>query len=114
MSNSEEDKKGFAFPLEWVVPEDIDSKFATNVVVQHTNHEFIIYFFEAEQPLLTGSEEERKEQLENISEVEAKCIAKIAVPATRFPNMVKALQQNLEKFRNKFVMEEELEQEEGQ
>lgn len=113
MSNSQEKEKGYSLPLEWVVPDDVESKFATNILVNHTNHEFKIYFFEAEQPLLSGSEEERKEQLENISGIEAKCVAKIAVPASRFPSMVNALQENLDKFREKFVMEQEPPKEEG-
>lgn len=98
-----EGEKGFSFPIEWVVPDDLEGEYATHVVVQHTGHEFNIFFFEAKQPLLAGSDEQKQEKLENISEIEAECVAKITVAASRFPSLVQVFQENLENFKQKYA-----------
>ncbi len=40
-----EKKQPINLPIEWNYPENIVSKYATNLVVQHTEHEFIIILF---------------------------------------------------------------------
>lgn len=103
MPTPEKGEKGFRFPLKWVVPDDLEGKYATNVLVQHTRHEFVIYFFEVEQPLLSGPEKQREKKLESISEIEAECVAKITISASRFPEIVQTFQRNFEKFKDKFI-----------
>lgn len=102
-----EGEKGFSFPIEWVVPDDLEGEYATHVVVQHTGHEFNIYFFEAKQPVLAGSEDQKREKLENISSIEAECVAQITVSASRFSDMVQVFQENLENFQKKFAPPQE-------
>jgi len=95
---SEESLQGIAWPLEWHIPDDLPSQLATNLVVQHTGHEFILSFFQVSPPFILGGMEEIKQQLADIESVRAECVARIVVAGTRMPGFVRALQSNLETF----------------
>lgn len=82
-------------PIEWHIPDSIVSQYATNMVVQHTEHEFIISFFDTRPPLIVGAP--TKEVLEKLRSVRAECVARIVVAHARMPDFVKALEINLEK-----------------
>lgn len=99
-----------AVPLEWHIPEGIVSRYASNILVQHTEHEFILYFFETRPPLLLGSEEEQRTALHGIQSVKAECFASIVVAAGRFPSFVDALKTNMERYRARFDQTTEGEQ----
>ena len=83
-------------PIEWYVSEDIKSQYATNMIVQHTGEEFLISFFEMEQPLLLGNRDEVKSKLETIGTIRAKCIARIIVTPQRMKKFVEAMTKNFE------------------
>jgi hypothetical protein len=83
-------------PIEWHFPGDITSRYATNLVVQSTEHEFTISFFEIRQPILLGSPEDRKIQLEQMKSVRAECVARIIVGAERMPEFVRVLQERVD------------------
>lgn len=93
--------KTVAVPLEMFVPKEIRTKYATNMVVQHTEHEFNILFFEANPPMILGTDKEREETLKNLK-IQATCVAKIVVAANRMPDFVQAFQKNLRDFKKKF------------
>ena len=82
-------------PLAFRVSPDIQSKYATNMVVQHTDHEFVIHFFEARGPLLLGTPDDIATALKDMDAVPADCVARIIVAAERMPSFVQALQDNL-------------------
>ena len=94
-------------PLEWIVDEDTPCQYATNLVVQHTEHEFIISFFRASPPILLGTMDEVKEQLKDIQSVPAQCVARVVVAVSRMPEFVQVFQQNLENYLAKQESEEE-------
>ena len=50
-----EKEQAINLPIEWNYPENIVSKYATNLVVPHTEHEFILSFFEARSPVILGT-----------------------------------------------------------
>jgi len=77
---------------------DVDGKYATHLVVQHSDCEFTISFFEVRPPVILGPEQEVKAQLENTESVSAKCVARIVVAQERMPSFIQALQVNYEKF----------------
>jgi hypothetical protein len=85
-------------PLEWYVPEDLVSRYATNLVVQHSEHEFVISFFEIHPPLLLGTPEEIEAKLKQIESVQAHCVARIIVAAERMPEFLQVLQHNLDRY----------------
>lgn len=89
----------FRIPLEYHVPDDMLGRYATNLVVQHTNHEFIVSFFEAHPPMLLGSPKEIRAELEKVGAVRANCIARIIIAAGEMPEFVQVLRDNLEKYR---------------
>jgi hypothetical protein len=95
----QEEKETLPIPIEWHFPESLASRYATNLVVQSTEHEFVISFFEMRQPIVLGSAEDRKAQLEQIKSVRAECVARIIVAAEKMPEFVKVLQVRLEAFR---------------
>jgi len=88
----------YQLPIEWYFPEDIISRYAMNLVVQHSEHEFIISFFEVERPLVFGPPEQVGARLKEIKSVRAKCVARIIVAAERMPEFVRVLQANLDSY----------------
>jgi len=89
--------ESIAIPLEWHIPEGMVSRYATNIVVQHSAHEFTVSFFEVNPPVILGSIEERKAALQQMGSVRAECIARIIIAPGRMPAFIKALQTNMEK-----------------
>ena len=98
MAEQEPTRREYAIPLEYHVSADVQSKYATNLVVQHSEHEFLIHFFEARRPLLLGSPDEIDSKLESLKSVRAECVARIIVTADRMPDFVDVLQKNLERY----------------
>ncbi len=91
-----EEARQVSLKLEWRIPEGLAGRYATNMVVQRTEHEFILSFFEAYPPMVIGSPDEIKAQLEQLETVRAECIARIIVAASRMPEFVEVLQKNLQ------------------
>ena len=90
-----QEPEGRPLPVEWHSSENIVSRYATNMVVQHSDQEFIISFFEARPPLVLGKPEEIETTLSQIKSVRADCVARIIVSAGRMPEFVKVLQDTL-------------------
>ena len=91
-----EELEGLELPIEWYLPEGLISRYATNMVVQRSEHEYIISFFEVKPPLIL-KELTAEEAKATFSSIRAECIARIVVADKRMPNFVKALQSNLER-----------------
>lgn len=101
-------------PIVWQSPEGIRSKIATNLVVQHTEHEFILSFFEIKSPLILGTAEEKAEQLANIETVFASCVARIVITPGRMEQFLHLMKENFDNFVKKLDEEEqEPEEQEG-
>ncbi len=83
-------------PIEWHIPEDLISGYATNMVVQHSEQEYVLSFFELLPPIILGTPQEL-EKLDTMSSVRAECIARIIVSAERMPKFIQVLQQTLER-----------------
>lgn len=77
MPEQEGQRQEIELPVEWYNPESIVSQYATNMVVQHTEHEFIISFFDVKPPLIVGAPS--KEVLETLKSIRATCVARIIV-----------------------------------
>jgi len=101
------EKESITLPIEWHIPEGLKSQFATNLVIQHTDQEFIISFFEIEKPVLLGSPDEVKSKLEVIGKMRANCVARIIVTPKRMEEFIKAMQTNLDKFHSRTEKKEE-------
>lgn len=93
--------------ISFKIPEGFRTLYATNLVVQHTPHEFIITFFEVVPPLLLGTPDMKRQQLESIREIHGNCLARIAVSATRMEEFLQVLSDNLKTFKATQVEERE-------
>jgi hypothetical protein len=92
-------RKEIELPIQWVVPDSLVARYANNLIVQHSEHEYIISFFETKPPLIVG--EITKEALDSIKSIRATCVAQIIVAKDRFPGFVEAMQANIEKFQSR-------------
>jgi len=73
------------------------SRYANNMVIQHSDQEFIISFFEVFPPLLFGTPGDL-DKVAALKSVRGECVARVIVSAERLPIFIQALQTNLERF----------------
>lgn len=112
---NEESQAGKAVPLARKYPEDLESNFVSNIVVQHQPDFFILSFFEVWPPPILGeTEEETQQALESIEEVEAKCVARLVVTPRRMQEFIQVMSDNWEKYKSKLAMVKAASEEEGQ
>ena len=83
-------------PIDWYIPDDVQSRYATNFVVQPGPNEFMLSFFEIRPPIITGSVEQLKAQMEKIESVKAICVARIIISREQLPDIIRILQSQLE------------------
>jgi hypothetical protein len=95
-------ESGVALPIEWKIPPDLVTRPSTNIIVQHTEHEFTISFFEVQQPFLLGTREQNRATLEKLGSVPMICVARLVVSASRMRGFVKALETNWQQYLSKF------------
>jgi len=98
---TEQELEARRIPIEWYVPESIVSRYATNIVVQHGEHEFVISFHEMQPPVLLGTPEEVEAGLEQIESIRANCVARVVVAAERMPDFIQVLQESLARYSSK-------------
>ena len=94
MSESHENERQVL--IEWHIPEGIVSKYATNMVVQRSDQEFILSFFELLPPIIFGTPQDLA-KLDTVSSVRAECIARIIVSSERMTKFLEVLQATLDK-----------------
>ena len=102
---TEREEEGILIPIEWGSPVEGMSPYATSLLVQHGEHEFILLFFQALPPVVLGTPEERKAQLEEVGSVRAECVAHVIVAADKMPDIIRVLQANLDRYRSKLESE---------
>jgi hypothetical protein len=108
MAKDKSIKGGKRLPIQYHVPDHIQSQYATNLLVQNTEHEFILSFFELQEPFLIGdTPEEIEQQLEQLRSVRATCVGRVIIAADRMPAFIDAMQKNLEKYRARLDETEE-------
>jgi hypothetical protein len=89
---------GKALRIEFDVPADFPTKYASNLVVQFTEHDFTVTFFDIRPPLLVGTAEEKASQVAAMEKVKAAPLARIVIAASRMPEFVRVMQDNLKTF----------------
>jgi adenosine/AMP kinase len=83
----------FKAKLEWYFPENLIRRYATNMLVQVHEREFIISFFEAYPPVLFGSPKKISKESKKVDTVRANCVASIVVSAEKIPSFIGVLQE---------------------
>lgn len=79
-------------PVQFNLPVDMPSVYATNMLVQVSDQEIILSFFEAQPPLVIGDTQESIELLKSVG-IRADCVAKVIVSPARFEGFVQVLSQ---------------------
>ena len=84
--------------LKFVVPPEVTTAFANQLVVQMDDlGQVHISFFEIRPPLILGDEKERLQKLDEINEVEARCVARVVMPGQLMPSVIGAFAENYRK-----------------
>jgi len=107
---TEEIEGQIKLPIQWNLPEGLTSRYATNIVVQRGENEFIVSFFEVIPPIALGTPEQRITQLEAVESVTAECVARVIIAADKMPGFIEALQENLGSYRARPTEPQEEEQ----
>ncbi len=83
-------------------PDNLQSYFASNFVVQHQEDHFILSFFEVYHPPIIGeTEEEKIAVLDKIDHIDANCVARIVLTPEKLEDIIRALQENQNSFLNR-------------
>lgn len=93
-------------PIDWQFPAGLVSRYATHLIVQHTEHEFVLSFFEVLPPTVFGPPEQVNSKIDALASIPAECVARIVVAADRMPSFVQVLDDNLERYQAKEYQEE--------
>jgi len=104
-------------PIELTIPDDMKSTFTNHVIVQHSNDEFFLYFFEVNPPLSHTweglSEEEVREKIEAENLLaKGNCVSRIVLSSSLMESVIKAMGENYEKYLRKKSDASENEEEE--
>ena len=89
---------GKAVPIVWEVPPGFPSQYATHLVVQHTEEDFTITFWDLRPPILMGTPDEKRQQVEALKAVRPDALARIVVSPRRMREFTQVMQDNLKTF----------------
>lgn len=81
--------------VRWSIPDTLPTRFATNMLIQSNEHEYILSFFEVRPPLISGSEDEHIAAIEAMGGLPAQCVARVAIATTRMHTFIRAFAQTL-------------------
>lgn len=87
-----------SIPLNWIVPESLDTTHATNLVIQQRGTEFTLLFFEARPPLFTGTPEEQAQKYQNLKSMDAVCVSRIVVSIENMQEMLQGMIGSINQF----------------
>lgn len=79
------------------LPPDLIAHFVDNMLVVHTENEFILSFLQTEYPLAAT-----KEELEQVGPIRTKCVARVIVSPNQMQSFIEALQTNFTKYINSY------------
>ncbi len=101
MSEAEqEEKHEITLSVDWRIPENIQAQYANNILIQAGQFEFNVFFFEMQQPILSGSPEENKAKLEAMGSIQARCVSKVVLSPELIPGLIDALQTEYVKYQS--------------
>lgn len=94
----QKDQERVEVPIKYVIPDEIVTQYVTDMVIQHTDQEFLISFWEIQRPMLLGTEEERKAQIQMIEFVENRCVARFVITPDRMQRFLDAMKENVDRY----------------
>ncbi len=85
--------------IDRIYPDNLQSHFVTNVVIQHQPDFFVLSFFEVWPPAILGeTEEEKQKALDSLESVAARCVARLIFPPDKMGEFVAAINENFANF----------------
>lgn len=90
--------EGRYLPVDFSRGTDFPAVHANQMIVQHTDQEFIVTFFELLPPVVSLDPEMQKEQLAQISSIPARPVARVVMSAERAREFIGALVDNYRKY----------------
>lgn len=88
------DSEQRSLAIEWDVPDHTEAVFSNNVIVQHTDQEFILSFFVTFPPIILGD----TKKIESIDSIKAKCVSRIVLTPEKMKSLIQAMQINYQKY----------------
>jgi hypothetical protein len=85
--------------IERAYPDSLTTRYAFDMLVTHTEHEFIIAFFEIIPPLPVDGPDS-----DDSRPVQAECVGRFVVSAARMEGFIHALKADFERFKSEFAM----------
>ena len=89
----------FELPFFFIGSEDVPIVLSNLQVVQHVQQEFIITFGQFSPPVVLGTPEEQLEQVKSKPYLPVKTVARVAMSPQRVGDLIKALQENLDRWK---------------
>lgn len=86
-----------SIPVENYLPDDVPTFYSDGMVVLHTANEFILSFLQTVFPLAAS-----KDELEKVVALKRKCIAQMIISPAQAEAIIKALQENMNKYVNAY------------
>lgn len=102
----------YELPIEWYIPEDLPTRHITNMTLQHTEHEFILSFYEQRIPILTGSPDQVRDRIMDLKSIRATCVARLVIANGRFEEIAEVIHRAAENYRAAQAGEEDEEEKE--
>jgi Protein of unknown function (DUF3467) len=85
-------------PITWHIPNNLQSRYASNVIVQAGQHEIVIAFFEKQFPPLVASSQENEDAFQQKPSIRAECVSRIIVSPEVLPTIIEVLQNGLKAY----------------
>lgn len=84
------DEDSIQIPIHFNMPVGMPSVYATNMIIQASEHEVIISFFEAQPPLFSDDDTNNIEVLQKVG-IRADCVAKVTIAKNRISGFAKII-----------------------
>ncbi len=82
--------------IDRIYPDNLQSHFVSNIVIQHQPDHFVLSFFEVWPPAILGeSDAEKQQALDSVDRVEAKCVSRLVITPARMKEFVQLMSENL-------------------
>jgi len=82
-------------------PENLQSFFVSDLLIQHEDENFVLSFFEMWPPAIIGeTEEDVRSEIEKIDHIDAKCVSRLIITPNKMKSFIEAINSNFEKYEN--------------
>lgn len=85
-------------PIEWYVPDELQTRYITNMTLQRTEHEFVLSFYEQRPPILFGSPAHIQTAASQLDSIRATCVARVVIANGRFPDIADVFKRALAEY----------------